>query len=174
MQTQITGLSEVMTKKALVLGPTTEEREMIKEMEFFPVLKNFTSQEETILRATKNPRVWLIATFFDKHLNDALVQLKASEGSYNGVCDSKKEGHFADPNQSEGGAIAESLDRQVLLLGHSNHRIDYLIIGKERFMQQLDKYGHCRECGEPISLLRLEEVPHAGLCVSCKERLNGE
>ncbi len=173
MQTQIAGLSETMTIKALVLGQVTEEREMIEGMKSFPVLNNFTSQEKEILKATGDPRVWLIATFFDKHLVKAGVQLKGSQISYKSACDSREENHFADPNQSDAG-ITESLDRQALLLGHSNHRIGYLITGIERFMQQLDKYGYCRECGEPIFLERLEEVPHAGLCVPCKQRINGE
>lgn len=173
MQTQTTGLSEMMTPEALVLGRITEEKEMIEGMKSFPVLGNFTSQEKEILKATGDPRVWLIATFFDEHLAKAGVQLKASQTSYKCVCNSRDENHFADPNQSESG-VTESLDRQALLLGHSNDRIGYLITGIERFMQQLDKYGYCRECGEQIFLERLELVPHSGLCVPCKQRLNGE
>ncbi|NIR51806.1 hypothetical protein GWO43_24835 [candidate division KSB1 bacterium] len=29
-------------------------------------------------------------------------------------------------------------------------------------------YGHCHECGEQISKDRLEAVPHARLCITCK------
>lgn len=31
-------------------------------------------------------------------------------------------------------------------------------------------YGQCESCGNPINKERLEVVPHARLCVSCKER----
>lgn len=164
---------ETMTIEAFVLGRITEEKGMIKGMKKFPVLGSFTSREKAILEATENQRIWLIATFFDKHLIDAGVQLRESQKSYNSVCDSKNGSHFSDPNRSEGGAIAEAVDRNALLLDHSSHRIDHLIIGKERFMQQLDKYGFCQECGDPIFLRRLELCPHSGHCVSCKERLNG-
>jgi DnaK suppressor protein len=31
-------------------------------------------------------------------------------------------------------------------------------------------YGKCQECGEGISNARLEAVPHARLCIKCKEK----
>lgn len=31
-----------------------------------------------------------------------------------------------------------------------------------------NKYGYCQECGERISNERLEAVPHARLCITCK------
>jgi len=32
-----------------------------------------------------------------------------------------------------------------------------------------NKYGKCVECGNPISPARLEAVPHARMCIKCKE-----
>ncbi len=32
-----------------------------------------------------------------------------------------------------------------------------------------NKYGKCVECGKPISSARLEAVPHARMCIKCKE-----
>ena len=46
-----------------------------------------------------------------------------------------------------------------------------------RFLYHLDQaleriesgsYGDCQECGEPIGKERLEAVPHARLCITCK------
>lgn len=31
------------------------------------------------------------------------------------------------------------------------------------------KYGNCVECGKPISAARLKAVPHARMCIKCKE-----
>ena len=31
-------------------------------------------------------------------------------------------------------------------------------------------YGKCQECGKPVSSARLEAVPHARLCIECKEK----
>lgn len=33
---------------------------------------------------------------------------------------------------------------------------------------QAGTYGNCQECGRPISRERLEAVPHARLCITCK------
>ena len=32
-----------------------------------------------------------------------------------------------------------------------------------------DKFGNCIECGNPIDSARLEAVPHARMCIKCKE-----
>jgi RNA polymerase-binding protein DksA len=32
------------------------------------------------------------------------------------------------------------------------------------------RYGFCESCGQPIARARLEAVPHARLCVACKEK----
>ena len=32
------------------------------------------------------------------------------------------------------------------------------------------EYGHCESCKGPIARARLEVVPHATLCITCKER----
>ena len=48
-----------------------------------------------------------------------------------------------------------------------------------RFLYHLDQaleriengtYGECQECGEPIGKERLEAVPHARLCITCKSK----
>ena len=55
----------------------------------------------------------------------------------------------------------------------------FLFASREgRFLYHLDQallriqdgsYGICHECGEPIDEERLEAVPHARLCIACKE-----
>lgn len=48
-----------------------------------------------------------------------------------------------------------------------------------RFLHHIDEallrikdqtYGKCQECGKPITVARLEAVPHARLCIECKEK----
>ena len=48
-----------------------------------------------------------------------------------------------------------------------------------RFLHHIDEalrrikdksYGKCQECGKQISAARLEAVPHARLCIDCKEK----
>src|SRR5262245_53526057 len=44
----------------------------------------------------------------------------------------------------------------------------------EEALQRMDKgtYGICRDCGEPIAPARLNAIPWARLCITCKEKQN--
>ena len=39
---------------------------------------------------------------------------------------------------------------------------------------QVEKFGICEECGQPISVARLEAVPWARYCKDCKERQDSQ
>jgi RNA polymerase-binding transcription factor len=41
----------------------------------------------------------------------------------------------------------------------------------EEALRRIDEgnYGHCANCGQPISLQRLEAVPWARFCINCQE-----
>ena len=62
----------------------------------------------------------------------------------------------------------DNMEREkAFLYAHRESRLLY------HLDQALDRiknktYGNCRECGEPISQARLEAVPHATLCITCK------
>ena len=42
----------------------------------------------------------------------------------------------------------------------------------EEALYRMEKgtYGICRDCGEPISLARLEAIPWTRVCISCKQK----
>lgn len=44
----------------------------------------------------------------------------------------------------------------------------------EEALGRLDRgtYGTCRDCGEPISLARLNAIPWTRVCITCKEKQN--
>jgi len=33
-----------------------------------------------------------------------------------------------------------------------------------------EKFGHCQQCGQEINFERLDALPHARLCITCKEK----
>ena len=33
-----------------------------------------------------------------------------------------------------------------------------------------EKFGHCHQCGQEINFERLDALPHARLCITCKEK----
>jgi DnaK suppressor protein len=64
----------------------------------------------------------------------------------------------------------DSFEREKsFLLASKSGRLIYHIDEALRRIQ--DKtYGKCQECGSEISTARLEAVPHARLCIACKEK----
>ena len=55
------------------------------------------------------------------------------------------------------------------LLASKSGRLIYHIDEALRRIQE-KTYGKCQECGQDISTARLEAVPHARLCIKCKEK----
>ena len=49
--------------------------------------------------------------------------------------------------------------REGRLLYHIDQALERMYAGS---------YGNCQECGKPIARERLEAVPHARLCITCK------
>jgi DnaK suppressor protein len=44
----------------------------------------------------------------------------------------------------------------------------------EEAIVRMDKgtYGICRDCGEPIAVVRLEAIPWTRVCIACKQKQN--
>jgi RNA polymerase-binding protein DksA len=66
----------------------------------------------------------------------------------------------------------DSMEREQAFLMASNearflYHIDQAL---RRLYQTPDKYGVCEECGGAIGFERLDALPHARLCIRCKER----
>lgn len=62
---------------------------------------------------------------------------------------------------------------------HEREKAFQLASKSGRFLHHIDEalrrikdktYGKCQECGKLISTARLEAVPHARLCIECKEK----
>jgi DnaK suppressor protein len=64
----------------------------------------------------------------------------------------------------------DAMEREkAFLFASKNGRLLYHI--DEALRRIKDKtYGKCQECGQEISATRLEAVPHARLCIKCKEK----
>jgi RNA polymerase-binding transcription factor DksA len=70
---------------------------------------------------------------------------------------------FADGAHS----TAERAQRMALA-----HELRESLLDVERALQKMDAgaYGSCERCGEPVSPERLEALPWARLCITCKQR----
>jgi DnaK suppressor protein len=64
----------------------------------------------------------------------------------------------------------DAMEREkAFLFASSEGRLLYHINEALRRLYR-DEYGNCESCGAPISKERLEIVPHARLCIKCKEK----
>ncbi|UCF78930.1 MAG: TraR/DksA C4-type zinc finger protein [Candidatus Eiseniibacteriota bacterium] len=64
----------------------------------------------------------------------------------------------------------DAMEREkAFLFASSEGRLLYHINEALRRLYR-NEYGDCESCGSPISRERLEVVPHARLCIKCKEK----
>jgi RNA polymerase-binding protein DksA len=64
----------------------------------------------------------------------------------------------------------DAMEREkAFLFASKSGRLLYHIDEALRRLRKGD-YGNCQTCGRPIQKARLEAVPHARLCIECKEK----
>ena len=96
-----------------------------------------------------------------KHLIDELEQLKASVRP----TEERREGSPFGKREEEATESLE-LERRLAI---EKQMLDQLA-DVEHALQKFEEgtYGLCEECGQPIDPARLEALPQAKLCLSCK------
>jgi len=98
-----------------------------------------------------------------KHLTEELEQLKASTRPANerreGSPFGKREEEATESFELEKRlALEKRLRDQMAEIEHALHKFDR------------GTYGLCDNCGQPIDPARLEALPQASLCLSCKAK----
>jgi len=77
-------------------------------------------------------------------------------------------GDGAGQDQADVGATSFERDHELTVLAKEREAIEQI----DRALAHIDdgSYGVCDSCGNPIGKNRLMAVPHATLCMSCKQR----
>lgn len=77
-------------------------------------------------------------------------------------------GDGAGQDQADVGATSFERDHELAVLAKERDAIEQI----DRALAHIDdgSYGVCDSCGNPIGKNRLMAVPHATLCMSCKQR----
>lgn len=98
-----------------------------------------------------------------KHLTEELGQLKASVRSAN----ERREGSPFGKREEEATESFE-LEKRLAL----EKQIKDQLVDIEHALHKFDEgtYGSCDKCGQPIDPARLEALPQANLCLSCKAK----
>ena len=89
---------------------------------------------------------------------------KASEQASDGDLSSYSF-HMADQ-----GTDAMEREKQFLFASQEGRYLWHVNEALRRFYSTPEKFGLCHSCGQPISFERLDALPHARLCISCKEK----
>lgn len=99
-----------------------------------------------------------------EHLSKELEQIRTGARS----TDERREGSPFGKREEEATESLE-LERRLAL----ENRIVEQLNGVEHALQKFEKgtYGLCDRCGQPIDPARLEALPEASLCMSCKALL---
>ena len=73
--------------------------------------------------------------------------------------------HMADQ-----GTDAMEREKQFLFASQEGRYLWHINEALRRLYNQPEKFGRCHQCGVPIDFERLDALPHARLCISCKEK----
>jgi DnaK suppressor protein len=73
--------------------------------------------------------------------------------------------HMADQ-----GTDAMEREKAFLMASKEGRFLWHLNQALRRLYQAPEKFGKCEQCGEDISYERLDALPHARLCINCKEK----
>jgi DnaK suppressor protein len=73
--------------------------------------------------------------------------------------------HMADQ-----GTDAMEREKQFLMASKEGRYLWHVNQALGRLYNNPDKFGTCESCGSAINFERLDALPHARLCISCKEK----
>ncbi len=73
--------------------------------------------------------------------------------------------HMADQ-----GTDTMEREKQFLFASQEGRYLWHVNQALQRFYNDPDNFGKCHQCGETISFDRLDALPHARLCITCKEQ----
>lgn len=73
--------------------------------------------------------------------------------------------HMADQ-----GTDTMEREKQFLFASQEGRYLWHVNEALRRLYSAPDKFGKCHTCGEDIAFERLDALPHARLCISCKEK----
>jgi DnaK suppressor protein len=94
---------------------------------------------------------------YDESFN---ATLQASDGDL-----SSYSFHMADQ-----GTDAMEREKAFLMASKEGRFLWHLNQALRRLYRSPEKFGKCEQCGEDMSYERLDALPHARLCINCKEK----
>jgi DnaK suppressor protein len=112
---------------------------------------------------------------FEKRLLDERKRVVKELGSYGeafGTTLQSADGNLSSYSfhMADQGTDAMEREKQFLFASQEGRYLWHINEALRRLYNQPDKFGNCHQCGVEIDLARLDALPHARLCISCKEK----
>src|SRR3954469_205186 len=95
--------------------------------------------------------------YYDESFNATLQSSDGDLSSYSF--------HMADQ-----GTDAMEREKQFLFASQEGRYLWHVNEALRRLYGSPEKFGHCHQCGQEINFERLDALPHARLCITCKEK----
>jgi len=115
----------------------------------------------------------------EKRLLDERARVMKELGYYGDAFNATLQGADGDLSSysfhmADQGTDTMEREKQFLFASQEGRYLWHVNQALRRLYTSPDRFGHCHTCGKPISFERLDALPHARLCISCKEKEEDE
>ena len=114
-------------------------------------------------------------TYFEKRLIEERARVMKELGHYDESFNSTLQGADGDLSSysfhmADQGTDAMEREKAFLFASKEGRFLWHVDQALRRLYRQPDEFGKCHNCGGEVGFDRLDALPHARLCISCKEK----
>jgi DnaK suppressor protein len=114
-------------------------------------------------------------TYFEKRLVEERARVMKELGHYDESFNATLQGADGDLSSysfhmADQGTDAMEREKQFLMASKEGRYLWHVNQALRRLYNNPDAFGTCESCGSAINFERLDALPHARLCISCKEK----
>jgi DnaK suppressor protein len=111
----------------------------------------------------------------EKRLHEERARVMKELGTYDESFNSTLQGADGDLSSysfhmADQGTDAMEREKQFLFASQEGRYLWHINEALRRMYADPEKFGRCHQCGVEIDYARLDALPHARLCISCKEK----
>jgi RNA polymerase-binding protein DksA len=114
-------------------------------------------------------------TYFEKRLVEERARVMKELGHYDESFNATLQGADGDLSSysfhmADQGTDAMEREKQFLMASKEGRYLWHVNQALRRLYNSPENFGTCESCGSAINFERLDALPHARLCISCKEK----
>ena len=121
------------------------------------------------------PMTKKLLTHFEKRLLEERKRVLKELGQYNETFKSSEQSADGDLSSysfhmADQGTDAMEREKAFLFASQEGRFLWHIDEALRRLYRSPETFGRCHSCGEEIDFDRLDALPHARLCIACKQR----